>query len=289
VIFVKVRRADLAGSWYPGEESDCRRTIERFLDSELLCPDTWGDIVGGIVPHAGWVFSGKIACNVIKCLSVQDGPDTCIIFGRHLHSASDNIIMKEGQWATPLGELEVDVDLATQLTAEFPFDVETTSRYDHDNTIEVQLPFIKYSFPEIKIVPIGLPPNSASLKIAKRAVEISKEMGRKTIVLGSTDLTHYGYNYGYMPKGTGEEAVEWVRKVNDKRAVDLMVEMDENAVIDESFESHNICCPGAVAAAIVAAKELGAVKAKKTIYSTSYDVRPDSSFVGYVGIVFGCA
>ena len=285
---MKGREADLAGSWYPGGESGCTRAIEGFLDSELLCPDTSGDIVGGIVPHAGWVFSGKIACNVIKCLSVKNGADTCIIFGRHLHSASDNIIMKEGKWATPLGELEVDVDLATQLTAEFSFDVETTSRYDQDNTIEVQLPFIKYSFPEIRIVPIGLPPNPASLKIARRAVEISKEMGRKTIVLGSTDLTHYGPNYGYMPKGTGEEAVEWVKKINDKRAVDLMVQMDENAVIDESFESHNICCPGAVAATIAAAKELGAVKAKQMIYSNSYDVRPDSSFVGYVGIVFGC-
>jgi len=285
---VKTRGADLAGSWYPEGESDCRRTIERFLDSELLCPDTWGDIVGGIVPHAGWVFSGKIACKVIQCLSVKDGADTCIIFGRHLHSASDNIIMKEGQWATPLGELEVDVDLAAQLAAEFLFDVETTSRYDHDNTVEVQLPFIKYFFPEIRIVPIGLPPNPASLDIAKRAVEISKGMGRKTIVLGSTDLTHYGPSYGYTPKGSGEEAVEWVKTVNDRRAVDLMVAMDENAVIDESFESHNICCSGAVAAAIAAIKELGAVRAKEMIYSSSYDLRPDNSFVGYVGIVFGC-
>ena len=285
---MKVRGADLAGSWYPGGESDCRRSIEGFLDSELFSPDTSGDIVGGIVPHAGWVFSGKIACKVIQCISVKDGADTCIIFGRHLHSASDNIIMKEGWWDTPLGEIEVDGDLAGQLAAEFPFDVETTSRYDHDNTIEVQLPCIKYFFPEIRIVPIGLPPNQASLDIAKRAVEISKKMGRKTIVLGSTDLTHYGPNYGYMPKGTGEEAVEWVRKVNDRRAVDLMVAMDENSVIDESPKNHNICCAGAVAAAIAAVKELGAVKAKEMVYSNSYDVRPDSSFVGYVGIIFGC-
>jgi len=85
-------------------------------------------------------------------------------------------------------------------------------------------------------------------------------------------------DYGEGRKGIGEEAVEWVKKVNDKRAVDLMVEMDENAVIDESFESHNICCSGAVAAAIVAAKELGAVRAKEMIYSNSYDLRPDGSF-----------
>jgi AmmeMemoRadiSam system protein B len=56
--------------------------------------------------------------------------------------------------------------------------------------------------------------------------------------------------------------------------------------MDKSFENHNICCPGAAAAAIVAAKELGAVKGEQILYSTRYDLRPDSSFVGYVGIIF---
>ncbi len=282
---MKVRRSDLAGTWYPGEASDCRKTIEGFMDPTLPCPDT-GEVVGGIAPHAGWAFSGKIACNVIKCLNVQDGPDTCIIFGRHLHKTSDNFIMTEGRWSTPLGELTIDTELATELAGKFPFTVETTSRYEHDNTIEIQLPFIKYCFPTVKVVPMGLPPHPVSLEIAKKSVEISRRTGRKTVVLGSTDLTHYGYNYGFMPKGVGVEAVEWVRKVNDKRAVDLMVNMDEKAVMDESFKNHNVCCPGAAASAIVAARELGAIRAKQMMYRTSYDVRPDSSFVGYVGIVF---
>ena len=282
----KVRRADLAGTWYPGGASECRKTIEGFMDPGLSCPDTGGNIVGGIVPHAGWFFSGKIACNVIKCLHVQDGPDTCIIFGRHLHKASDNFIMTQGRWETPLGELTIDSELAAELAGEFSFTVETTSRYEPDNTIELQLPIIKYCFPAMKVVPIGLPPHPDSLKIAKKSVEISKRMGRKTVVIGSTDLTHYGYNYGYTPKGAGDEAVEWVKNINDKRAVDLMLGMDEKALMDESVKHHNVCCPGAAAAAIVAARELGAVKAKQMIYRTSYDVRPDSSFVGYVGIVF---
>lgn len=285
---MKVRRADLAGSWYPGRGMDCRKTIEEFMDTAVSCPDTLGEVVGGIVPHAGWVFSGKMACNVIKCLRVQDGPDTCIVLGRHLHEGSANFIMTEGLWDTPLGELTIDSDVANELVSEFSFTIETPSRYDADNTIEVQLPFLKYRFPHIKIVPMGLPPRPASLEIAKRVVEISRRLGRKTVVLGSTDLTHYGYNYGYMPRGTGEEAVKWVTTVNDRRAIDLMVNMDEHGVLDASFKDHNICCPGAVAAAIVAAKELGAVKAKQLVYGTSYDVRPDSSFVGYAGIVFEC-
>jgi len=281
-----MRKADFAGSWYPGSESDCRVTIEEFSDASIPCPNSTESVVGGIVPHAGWYFSGQIACNVIKCLNIKENPDTCIIFGRHMHPGSDNITMKEGQWATPIGALEIDTGIAERLTDEFGFTLETDSRYEQDNTIELQLPFIKYFFPQVKIVPISLPPKEASLKIAKRAAEIAKNMGRRTIVLGSTDLTHYGYNYGYTPKGVGEGAVEWVKNVNDKRVVDLILEMDSKGVIQESLKNHNACCPGAAGAAIEAAKILGAKKGEKVIYSTSYDIRPDSSFVGYVGIVF---
>ncbi len=281
-----LRNADFAGSWYPGNESDCRKAIEEFADAALPCPDDAEDIIGGIVPHAGWFFSGQIACNVIMCLSNQSEAETCIIFGRHLHPGSNNFIMAHGRWDTPLGEMEIDVDLAETLTKEFPFTVETSSRYEQDNTIELQLPFIKYYFPHIKIVPIGLPPKNSSLEIAGRTVEISKAMDRNIIVLGSTDLTHYGNNYGYHPKGLGEDAVEWVKNENDKRAVDLMVNMDEKGVIEEALKNHNACCSGAAGAAIAAARELGSQKGKKIIYSTSYDIRPDSSFVGYVGIVF---
>ena len=284
---METRRADFAGAWYPGNESDCQRAIEEFVTSGLPCPAGMGDVVGGIVPHAGWLYSGRIACNVIQCLDRQVKPDTCIIFGRHLHPESSNYIMKEGQWETPLGALKIDSVLADKVAEEFSFTIETATRYDQDNTIELQLPFIKYFFPQTMIVPIGAPPSVNSLSIARKTAELAKEMGRTSIVLGSTDLTHYGYNYGFTPKGTGEDAIEWVKNENDKRAVDLMVDMDEQGVIKDALENHNACCSGAAGAAIAAAKELGANKGSKIIYSTSYDIRPDSSFVGYVGIVFG--
>jgi AmmeMemoRadiSam system protein B len=281
-----VRNADFAGSWYPGNESDCRRAIEEFSLASLPCPGNAESGVGGIVPHAGWFFSGRIACNVFKCLSYAEEPDICLIFGRHLHPGSPNFIMKQGRWKTPLGELEIDEDLSTRLASEFSFAVETVSHYEPDNTIELQLPFVKYFFPRSKIVPVGLPPKKNSLEIAKRAAEISKAIGRKVMVVGSTDLTHYGYNYGFTPEGVGEKAVRWVKDSNDQRVVDRMVAMDGEGVIHESLKNHNACCSGAAGGAIAAAKELGAVRAEKILYATSYDVRPDSSFVGYVGIVF---
>ncbi|MBN1626246.1 MAG: AmmeMemoRadiSam system protein B [Deltaproteobacteria bacterium] len=282
-----VRRADFAGSWYPGTESECRAMIESFSDVSVPCPSFKRGVSGGIVPHAGWYYSGQIAFNVIKCLKHGISPDIFVIFGRHLHPGSSNYIMKEGYWSTPMGELEIDSYMAERLISEFSFTVETSSRYEQDNTIELQLPFIKYLFPDVKILPVGAPPKSSSIRIGERVQEIAEETGKKIFIIGSTDLTHYGYNYGYIPKGTGKKAVEWVRNENDKRMIDRILAMDTEGIISESLKSSNACCSGAVAAAVAALKKMGAVKGEKLIYRTSYDVMPNDSFVGYAGIVFG--
>ncbi len=283
---MRTRKSDFAGSWYPGNERECLEAIEGFIQKSSPCPSPGMERFGGIVPHAGWYFSGRLACNVINCLTNHSIPDTIVVFGRHLHPGSGNFIMNEGTWATPLGELDIDTDLAERLISEFSFHIETASRYEPDNTIELQLPFIKYFFPNVKILPIGVPPSLASLKIGERAADVSRSMGMKIKILGSTDLTHYGYNYGFTPKGTGEKAVLWVKNENDKRIVDLMLTMNTEEIIHESLKRHNSCCSGAVATAISAMKQLGATKGELIAYTTSYDIRPDNSFVGYVGIVF---
>jgi hypothetical protein len=282
-----VRRADFAGAWYPGTESECRRVIGAFSEGSVTCSSFRQGLLGGIVPHAGWYYSGQIAFNVIKCLKDDAMPDIFVIFGRHLHPGSSNYIMKDGAWDTPLGELEIESGLAERLISEFKFTIETSSRYEQDNTIELQLPFIKYLFPDVKILPIGVPPKASSIGIGERIAELAEETGKKIFVIGSTDLTHYGYNYGNVPKGTGKKAVEWVKNENDKRMIDLILDMNPEGIIAESLANSNACCSGAVAAAVAALKKMGALRGEKLIYRTSYDIRPDDSFVGYVGVVFG--
>lgn len=279
------RSADFAGTWYPAKASECRKIIEEFSRSSKPCAGG-GSGVGGIVPHAGWVYSGAVALNVVKCLSEGRTPETVVLFGRHLRPSSGNYIMKEGSWATPLGDLAVDEELGEKLSKDFSFHIETAHRYEQDNTIELQLPFIKHFFPDAKILPIGAPPHPDAVKIGERAVELAESLGRTLVVLGSTDLTHYGNHYGFTPKGMGEIAVQWVKETNDKRMVDCILSLDPEAVIQESLRSLNACCSGAVAAAIAAARRMGARKAEKLVYTTSYDVRPDSNFVGYVGVLF---
>ncbi len=281
-----VRRADFAGAWYPGRASECREMIQEFVGHTEPCPPGAEQTVGGIVPHAGWVFSGRIACRVIACLAGRTQADTCLIFGHHMHPGSPKVMMKEGHWATPLGELEIDQPLAEALAAEFDFEIETPSRYEPDNTIELQLPFVKHFFAQTRILPLGLPPKVESLAVARRAVALAQSLERRVVVLGSTDLTHYGYNYGFLPQGSGQGALTWVREVNDKRAVEHMEAMEAEALIHDAVTHHNVCCAGAAASAIQAAAALGASRGILLAYATSYDIRPDDSFVGYAGVVF---
>jgi AmmeMemoRadiSam system protein B len=283
---MQVRKAQFAGSWYPDNPRACEREIRHFLQEgkAALDPDT--ACVGGIVPHAGWFFSGAIACNVIHCLKQGGEPDVIVIFGMHLHPNSSNYLTASGAWQTPFGDLAVEESLAHELSLQFRFQIETAREFTSDNTIELQLPFIKYFFKDVKIVPIGVPPHPASLEIGKRAADISRQLGLKVKVIGSTDLTHYGYNYGFTSHGTGPAAIQWVREENDRRIIDRMLAMDPQGMMDGAVASPMACGAGAAAAATAAAGRLGATTARSIAYATSYEKSPGDSFVGYVGIIF---
>jgi len=281
-----VRKSIFSGSWYPGSASGCEKEIKGFLKEYRTETISDRPLTGGIVPHAGWYFSGSIACNVIHCLAKEKSPDVFVIFGMHLHSSSPAYIMTEGAWETPFGNLDIETALAKELNEKFTFQIETADRFTQDNTIELQLPFIKYFFKDTKIVPIGAPPTKNSLEIGKTVVALSRRLGLQAKVIGSTDLTHYGPNYGFMSHGRGSSAVDWVRNDNDRRVIDAMLTMDPEEVIKEAAANQNACCGGAAATAIAAAKALGAKQAETIAYATSHDKSPGDSFVGYVGIVF---
>ena len=280
-----VRRSMFAGSWYPSSATECEQEINSFLEEgkNIKLPDR--RFVGGIVPHAGWYFSGSIACNVIHRLKSEAKPDVIVVFGMHLHPNSQCYLMAEGAWETPFGEIPVEEGLAAELVKKFSFTLETPDRFNQDNTVELQLPFIKYFFKDTKIVAMGVPPNRSSLKIGKSVIDLAKQMGLTAKVIGSTDLTHYGSNYGFSSRGRGKKAVDWVRNENDRRVIGAMLALEPEEVINEARASQNACCAGAAAAAIEAAKNLGANQADEIAYATSYDKSPGDSFVGYVGIL----
>lgn len=283
---MNIRKSRFSGTWYPDTSGACEKEIRQFLQEGKTGNSPPANPKGGIVPHAGWYFSGSIACHVIHALTQGETPDTVVIFGMHLHPDSSPCMMPKGAWETPFGPLPVQEELAAELEKAFSLKIETMSRFAPDNTIELQLPFVKYFFPDVKILALGVPPADISLGIAKKITEIASVLKLRLRVIGSTDLTHYGNNYGFAPKGSGPEALDWVRRENDRHFIDAVLSMNPAQVIQEGLSRHNACCAGAAAAALTAAKELGAVRAESLAYATSHDRHPSDSFVGYAGIVF---
>ncbi len=311
------KQAAFSGSWYPADARECQEAIARFLkegdvDNDIQERELF---FGGIVPHAGWYFSGSIACRVIAaiaysfCLREKGGepsghgdgkggsdlqaaagknamPDVVVIFGMHMHPTSPACVMTDGSWETPLGDLSIHGEMATLFAEKTGAQPCNPATFPEENTIELQLPFVKHFFPDAAIVPVGVPPTPQAEIMGREAVLAAQALGLRMVAIGSTDMTHYGSNYGFSPKGSGHKAIEWVKKKNDQAAIDAMVAMDGRRVIDEGLSRRNLCCAGAVSATIAAAKALGAVKGIELDYATSYDKSPGESFVGYSGILF---
>jgi len=252
-------------------------------------------IVGGIVPHAGWVFSGRVAATVFAAAAARARPDTVVLFGAtHRRMPETAAIFAEGIWETPLGAVEVDSRLAQRILANTSLIRDDPYAHESEHSIEVQVPFVQHLFPDAKILPIMVEPAAEAVEVGRIVARTAEGCDAEVIFVGSTDLTHYGPRYGFAPNGVGESALRWAKEVNDKRMIEIILEMNAEAVVGEAAEHLNACGAGAVAATISACGQLGAERGHLLAHVSSYEVsmalwgQSGSDAVGYAGIVFGC-
>ncbi len=274
---MKIRERTLPAGWYPARENETRERIEVELKRIKSSVTT---AKAGIVPHAGWEFSGKVALEVLS--SVDREVETIIIVGGHL-SPSDGLYAEfEEGFETPLGILKADKEMLEEIGNKIDL---REDRYA-DNCVEIQLPFIKYLFPEKKVIGMRAAPSEKAVRLGEVIYEVAEKMKRKVAVIGSTDLTHYGLNYGFMPAGSGRQALKWVKEVNDKGFLDLMLDFKPMEAIEHAVKNRSACSAGGAAVALVFAIRSGLKHSKLLDYYTSYDIFPGDSFVGYGGIIY---
>ena len=274
---MRVRRRFLPPGWYPGNAGETRREIEEMKGPEA------GDGPGacaGILPHAGWHFSGRLALDVLSVLC--RGIDTMVIIGGHMGPADRIVAAFEDAYETPLGELKADLRLLEKLRA--TLDVEEDR--ERDNTVEIQLPLVRYLAAGVMVLGMRAPPSPAAESLGEAIAEAASALGRRVAVAGSTDLTHYGSNYGFSPAGQGAEGLRWVREVNDRRIMDSMLALDVGAALERARRERSACSIGGAAAAMSFARKSGARSGTLVGYMTSWDIQPAESFVGYAGIIY---
>ncbi|MGO9122917.1 MAG: AmmeMemoRadiSam system protein B [Desulfomonilaceae bacterium] len=278
---MKVRSRSLPTGWYPDSAVECKREIDDFLRGFTPPEGSW---IGGVVPHAGWYFSGKLAARVISVLSEARSPDRVVIYGGHLGGNSNPIVYTEDVWETPMGTQAMDSEIARELIAK-GHALEPGLGFS-DNTVEVQLPIIKRFFDGVPLIATHSPSSEKAVQFAAAVDELLKSRGLAAVFLGSSDLTHYGPNYGFTPHGTGASAVKWVKDENDHSLIRKAIAMDAQALLEDARAKRNTCSAGSIASVIESAVRNGAKAGRLLEYYTSYDIMPGSSFVGYAGIIF---
>ncbi len=267
----------LPTGWYPETPEQTLAMLKRWED------ETEGvktNRISAVVPHAGWFFSGKTAFSALYGL--RRDVETVIIFGGHLSAGSIPVIYNFREFETPLGPIPLNTGLFEKITENAEFLPGTGP----DNTVEIQLPMVKFLFPGADIIALRVGSGIESKEIGKLLFDAAGELGITAVAAGSTDLTHYGPDYYFTPHGTGQDAVEWVKNVNDRRIIDAMTAMDVDKVLQAGNIDKAACSAGAAAAAIIFASLNGVNTGTLVSYMTSYDVYASDSFVGYAGIVY---
>jgi AmmeMemoRadiSam system protein B len=276
---MNLRESSLPAGWYPRSPGEIERFLAGFIGGESHAK-------AAIAPHAGWFYSGRIAARAVS--SLDRNAETVAVLGGHLPAGMPPLFALEDGARTPLGTLPMDTELRDALYTELKG---SEDRYA-DNTVEVLLPMVRFFFPGAMLLWLRLPQELSSFEAGRAIARAAGRLERRVAVLASTDLTHYGANYGFSPRGGGSAALRWVKEVNDAAFIRAVEAADPAAALERAVRDRSSCSAGAVLGAMGFAAVLD-TSPRLLEYATSADVLlaggeecPDS-FVGYAA--FTCA
>ena len=275
-----------AGTWYPRHKAACARAIEGFAGAGGDTPSAKARF--GVVPHAGWAYSGPLAGRVFQGLALADAaPQLVVVLGGHLLPGHPVVAMAGEAWATPFGPMPLHQGFLGELHALNPVRVETEHQHRPDNSVELQLPFARYWFPRAELLVLRVPPSALALQLGELLAGYLERTGLRAVLAASTDLTHYGPGYGFSPHGQGAAALRWVREENDPAFLHAVEGGNPARIIQVAQERRNACSAGAVAALSLIAGRQGA-RFEPLEYTTSADIQPGGgdNFVGYMSGVY---
>jgi len=261
-----IRHSCIAGSWYPGTEGELRRMLDGFF-RRAEKEELGGELVGLIAPHAGYMYSGQVAAYAYRQLEGLK-PDTVVVLGpSHQMYISGYAVTAVRHYETPLGLVELDGDFIAALHQKIGL---TFLRRDVEHSLEIQLPFLQYVLGAFKLVPVMLGEHSLSYcrPLAEALGEVME--GRNAVLVASSDLSHY---HGYDTAVRLDSLV--LKRVNAFDAEGLAEDLERGKA--------EACGGGPIITAMLAARKLGANKAKVLKYANSGDVTGDRwRVVGYM-------
>jgi len=270
-----MRRPAVAGAFYEATRDKLIAQLEECFAGVSEEEGVDERIIGAVVPHAGYMYSGGVAAHVYAKLPYAD---TFIILGPNHYGTGSLIAASKETWMTPLGSVEVDTAFLDALPRRI-IDFDETAHM-HEHSIEVQLPFLQFRFDTFRFVPICM-----ALSDEDTAREIGEDLAdtitrfhhndrdKKFILIASSDFTHYESDH--------------IAREKDEAVIEAITELDIGKFYNRIFARNSSACGvGPIASVMYAAKKLGAKYGQLVKYATSGDVTGDrASVVGYGGIV----
>jgi MEMO1 family protein len=266
---VRTRQPAVAGKFYPAERDVLLKEVETHIEQHVKK----SPVLGIVSPHAGFKYSGDVAGAVYSRIEI---PDTIILIGpNHTGSGETVSVMNEGVWSMPMGDIDIDEELANAICEETDCAKPDSVAHRHEHSLETQLPFLQYFKKKFEIVPICLMRLKISTckSLSEGIVRAIHRLKRPVLLVASSDMTHFESH-------STAEALD--RKVisciENRNPVDLY----------ETVRSEKItmCGVNPVTVMLLCSEQLGAKKAELVKYMTSGDVTGDmEKVVGYAGMI----
>ncbi|MEE9118552.1 MAG: AmmeMemoRadiSam system protein B [Calditrichia bacterium] len=271
---LKVRPPAVAGMFYPEKKISLDQEIAKVLEESREI-DLQGEVIGMVVPHAGYMFSGGVAARAYRQIFESKIDIVVVIAPSHCEYFTEISIYNGYGYSTPLGTLPVDKELAQELAEQSPQIVlsEKGHRFE-EHALEVQLPFLQKVFDNFRFVPIVMGEHSHDniQSLADGLAQVLKD--KKSIIVASSDLSHF---YDDEKANSLDQVV-----VNDIENFD-----EEKLFQDLQNGECEMCGGGPAVATMKASKLLGANKSQVLLYRNSGDITGDrSEVVGYLSAVF---
>ena len=264
-----VRRPAVAGQFYPADPTSLRSDLLRMTEGRMPPDEPRG--VALLVPHAGYIYSGRVAAATFTSVAL---PERFVILGPNHTGAGEAIaIMNEGSWRTPLGDAPIDAALAGAILQRCRAARVDEAAHRREHSLEVELPFLQLLRPELAFVPIcvGTMRLPILLDLGRAVAEAVAVSGGALLVI-SSDMSHY------VPREEAER--------QDRKAIDRLLALDpqglHRVVLEEDI---SMCGIAPAVAGFEAACRLGGRAARLVAYATSGDrTGDDRSVVAYAGV-----
>lgn len=270
---ILLRHPAVAGRFYPGNPEDLRAEALAYLSQQTSNETAPIRAIGCIAPHAGYIYSGHVAGAVFARIEI---PRLCVVMcPNHTGMGRPLAIMSEGVWETPLGDVPIDEEFASDLKRRFPALQEDPAAHRAEHAAEVELPFLQLLQPHLRFVPIALGTGQleALEQLGMALADRISQQSEPVLLVASSDMNHY--------------ESDAVTRVKDHRAIERILNLDPRG-LHEVVTQQNIsmCGFGPAVAMLTAARQLGAKSAELVKYATSGDISGDREMVvGYAGVI----